>query len=177
MMNPYDVMGACGPFGCAPPGYNPYYGGGAPLAYGGGGWGGGGWPGQSLAIVGQQPMVQQPQYAAAAETPVAADTPAAEQPGFMARTGDWLAAENTIVPLRNRTILGLAAVTGLGVYGYSAGWFTGRDQDFNGNGRRRTSGGSSGSRDTRSRSGNGSRSGSSGNGRRRSGASSRDFFW
>ena len=172
MMNPYDVMGACGPFGCAPPGYNPYYGGGAPLAYGGGGWGGGGWPGQSLAIVGQQPMVQAPQYAAAAATPVAADTPAAEQPGFMARTGDWLAAENTIVPLRNRTILGLAAVTGLGIYGYSAGWFTGRDQDERnggGTGRRRMSSSGLGSRDTRSRS-------RSSNGRR-SGASSRDFFW
>ena len=184
-----EIIGACGPVGCAPPGlvspyYNPYYGAG-PGLYGGGGFGfpGGG---QNLEIVGQQSRLAR----FGQEVPPA--TPPVTPPGTGTGTGapttgeqaqDWLARES-FVGVTNRNLLLIAAAAGLGWYAFSEGWFGGgrrssSDRD-RGTGRRRSSSAFS-MDDERDRRGGRGRSRSGGGRGSRSGGSrgrqSRDFVW
>ena len=170
-----EIIGACGPVGCAPPGlvspyYNPYYGAG-PGLYGGGGFG------QNLEIVGQQSRLAR----FGQEVPPMPPPPPATGTGTGAPTTteqaqDWLARES-FVGVTNRNLLLIAAAAGLGWYAISEGWIGGgrrssSDRD-RGQGRRRSSSSLEESRDRNRRGGRGARSGGGGS----RGRQSRDFVW
>ena len=179
-----EIIGACGPVGCAPPGlvspfYNPYYGAGA--GYGGYGSYGGYGGGENLEIVGQQSRMARfgqevPPVTPVMPPPTGTGTGA---PTTGEQAQDWLARES-FVGVTNRNLLLIAAAAGLGWYAISEGWVGGgrrsssSDRD-RGQGRRRSSASSSmeESRDRGRRGGRGARSGGGGS----RGGRSRDFVW